>query len=171
MEGGRLRNIFMAMTVLVAAGCASFDGRGLVPGKATLGEVEALMGAPAHRIALPNGDSAHYFSRLPEGRAVFVVTVGADRVMKSIEQRLVRSNLKFIAVGTSTMNNVRDLFGPPGGEGRLERQQRTWWEYKYEDHDQRRIIWVQYSDDGVVREVLDSIDSERDDICSPGGGA
>lgn len=67
MEGMRLRNIFMAVTVLVAAGCASFDGRGLIPGKATQGEVEALVGAPAHRIALPNGDSAHYFSRLLEG--------------------------------------------------------------------------------------------------------
>jgi hypothetical protein len=167
MAIGHLRIIFMAATLLAVAGCASVDGRGLVPGKATLGEVEALMGAPAHRVALPNGDSALYFSRLPEGRAVYVVTVGPDRVMKSIEQRLVRSNLKFISVGISTMNDVRNLFGPPGGDGRLERQRRTWWEYKYEDYDQRRVIWVQYSDDGVVREVLDSIDHERDDICSP----
>ena len=90
--------------------------------------------------------------------------------MKSIEQRLVRSNLKFIAVGTSTMNTVRDLFGPPGGEGRFERQQRTWWEYKYADYDQRRVIWVQYSDGGVVREVYDSVDPEQDDICSPSVG-
>ena len=167
MATGFLRIIFMAVILLSAAGCASVDGRGLVPGKSTLGEVEALMGAPAHRIALPNGDSAHYFSRLPEGRAVYVATVGPDRVMKSIEQRLIRSNLKFISVGTSTMNTVRDLFGPPGSEGRLERQRRTWWEYKYEDYDQRRVIWVQYSDDGVVREVFDSIDHERDDLCSP----
>ena len=164
---GLLKVIVVAAILLTAAGCASVDGRGLVPGKATLAEVEALMGAPAHRVALPNGDSAQYFSRLPEGRAVFVVTFGPDRVMKSIEQRLIRSNLKFIVAGTSTMNDVRNLFGPPGGEGRLERQRRTWWEYKYEDYDQRRVIWVQYSDDGVVREVLDVVDPERDDICSP----
>ena len=31
----------------------------------------------------------------------------------------------------------------------------------------QRIIWVQYSDDGVVREVLDMIDHERDDPCWP----
>lgn len=167
MANKRVRIIFVAVTVLLAAGCASFDGRGLVPGKATQEEVEALMGAPAHRVTLPNGDSAHYFSRLPEGRAVYVVTFGFDRVMKSIEQRLVRSNLRFISAGTSTMKNVRDLFGPPDGEGRLERQRRTWWEYKYVDYDQLRVFWVQYSDDGVVREVFDTIDHERDDICSP----
>lgn len=162
-----LRIICMTVTLLAAAGCASFDGRGLVPGKARQGDVEALMGAPAHRVALPNGDSSLYFSRLPVGRAVYVVTLGSDGVMKSIEQRLIRSNLRFISVGTSTMNDVRDLFGPPGSEGRFERQRRTWWEYRYQDYDKGRVIWVQYSDDGVVREVLDSVDYELDDICSP----
>jgi hypothetical protein len=164
------RAIFAIATILLAAGCASFDGRGLIPGKSTQEEVEALMGAPAHRVTLPNGDTARYFSRLPEGRAVYVVTVGPDGVMKSIEQRLVRSNLKLVSPGTSTKNDVRDLFGPPSHEGRLERQGRTWWAYKYVDYDQRREFWVQYSDDGVVREMFDMIDNEQDDICSPSMG-
>ena len=152
---------------LVVAGCASFSGAGLVPGKSTAAEVEALMGAPAQRLRRPNGDSALYFSRLPEGRAVYVVSVGPDGVMKSIEQRLVRANLKQLFAGTSTMNDVRELFGPPGREGRLERQARTWWEYKYHDYADRRIIWVQFSDDHLVREVLDVPDPERDDLCTP----
>jgi hypothetical protein len=155
------------LAAALAAGCASFDGRGLEPGKSTAAEVEALMGAPAHRVARPDGNTALYFSRLPEGRAVYVVTVGSDGVMKSIEQRLVRSSLKFIFAGTSTMNDVRELFGPPGSEGRFERLARTWWEYKYVDYDMRRMIWVQFSDDGVVREVLDTTDPEGEDICSP----
>jgi len=142
------------------AGCASFDGRGLVPGKSTVAEVQALMGSPAQSLARPNGDSALYFSRLPEGRAMFVVTVGPDGVMKSIEQRLERQNLKRITAGTSTMKDVRELFGPPGRAGRLPRQGREWWEYKYRDYEERRIIWVQFSDDGIVREVLDMLDWE-----------
>jgi hypothetical protein len=165
----RAMNIAAASLLAAAfgAGCASFDGRDLMPGKSTATEVEELMGAPAHRLVRPGGDTALYFSRLPEGRAVYVVTIGPDGVMKSIEQRLVRSNLKYIFIGTSSMKDVRDLFGPPGGEGRLERQARTWWEYKYVDYDLRRVIWVQYSDDGIVREVLDMTDWEREDICSP----
>ena len=151
----------------LVAGCASFDGRGLVAGKSTAAEAEALMGRPAQRLAFANGDTALYFSRQPEGRAVYVAEFGPDGVMKSIEQRLVRANLKRVVAGISTMKEVRELFGPPGGDGRLERQARTWWEYKYLDYDRRRIIWVQYSDDGVVREVLDMIDPERDDPCWP----
>ena len=144
----------------LTSGCASFDGRGLEPGRSGEAEVVSLMGTPSHRVALPNGDTALYFSRLPEGRAVFVVTIGSNGVMKSKEQRLTRENLKHIFTGTSTMKDVRDLFGPPGRDGRLERQARLWWEYKCFDYDQRRVIWVQYSDDGIVREVLDMLDWE-----------
>ena len=125
------------------------------------------MGRPAQRLVFPNGNTALYFSRVPEGRAVYVVDVGPDGVMKSIEQRLVRKNVSKVIAGVSTMKEVRELFGPPGSDGRMERQARTWWEYKYDDYYQRRVILVQYSDDGVVREVLDMIDSERDDLCSP----
>jgi len=166
----RRQSLLMAGALLAMAlvtGCASFDGRGLVPGKSTAAEVEALMGRSAQRLVFPNGNTALYFSRLPEGRAMFVVTLGPDGVMKSIEQRLVRENLKHVVAGVSTMQDVRELFGPPGGEGRLGRQARTWWEYKYRDYSQGRVIWVQFSDDGVVREVLDMIDWPWDDTCWP----
>ncbi|MGH9650287.1 MAG: hypothetical protein ACRD3I_07425, partial [Terriglobales bacterium] len=120
----------------------------------------ALMGTLSHKVALPNGDTALYFSRLPEGRAVYVVTIGTNGVMKSKEQRLTRENLRHIFTGTSTMQEIRNLFGPPGRDGRQERQARLWWEYKYYDFAERRVFWVQFSDDGVVREVLDMLDWE-----------
>jgi hypothetical protein len=46
-----IRRFFLAVSALVAlaSGCASFDGRGLVPGKSTQAKVEALMGVPAQR--------------------------------------------------------------------------------------------------------------------------
>lgn len=153
----------MLLAVFAAAlvtGCASFDGRGLVPGSSTAGEVEALMGPPAQILELPDGDRALYFSRLSEGRAMFEVIVGPDGVMRSIEQKLVRKNLAGIIAGTSTKADVLERFGPPGRSGRLSLQPREWWEYKYFDYADRRIFWVQYSDDGVVREVIDSRDWE-----------
>lgn len=153
--------------MLVAAGCASFDGSGLIAGRSGAAEVEAQMGKPVLSLPLPNGDTALYFSRLPEGRAVYVVEVSRDGVVKSVEQRLVRANLRRLTAGTSTRSHVLALFGPPGREGRIERQARNWWEYKYVDFDLRRVFWVQFSDDGVVREVLDMTDWERDDLCTP----
>ncbi|MFY9314550.1 MAG: outer membrane protein assembly factor BamE [Burkholderiales bacterium] len=151
-----------------AGGCASFDGRGLAPGKSTAAEVEALMGAPAERLSLPNGDRALYFSRLPAGRAMFAVTIGQDGVMKSIEQRLARWNIAQIRAGAWTRKEVRELLGPPGLSGRLALLPREWWEYKFRDDQdyQYRVLWVQFSDDGVVREVLDMLDPE---FARPGG--
>ena len=119
------------------------------------------MGAPAERLAHPDGETALYFSRLPAGRAMFVATLGPDGMMKSIEQRLTRQNFARIVAGSSTKQEVREILGPPGGSGRLPRQAREWWEYKFYDPGDRRVLWVQFSDDGVAREVLDMLDPEE----------
>lgn len=156
------RALSWAAAGALLAGCASFDGGGLAAGKATEAETIALMGEPAQRLTLPGGGAALYFSRMPQGRAVYVAEFGPDGLLRSVEQRLLRANLARIAAGASTMKEVRELFGPPGRSGRIERQARTWWEYRYSDHEQGRVIWVQYSDDGVVREVLDMLDWEQD---------
>ena len=158
-----IRKLLIALAwPALAAGCASFDGRGLVPGSSTRAQVEALMGEPAQQLALPDGGAALYFSRLPEGRAIFVVTLDAHGVMTSIEQRLVRANLAKLVAGASTRDDVLRLFGPPGRTGQLPLQEREWWEYKYFDYEQRRIAWTQFSGDGVLREVIDSLDWEYD---------
>ena len=147
------------MLAALVAGCAS-PGGGLVPGKSTVAEVEAQMGRPTERMARADGGADLYYSRLPYGRSVHVVTLGADGVVKAVEQRLERANFKKIAVGSSTTKDVRALLGPPGATGRLGRLERTWWEYRFFDYQERRVLWVQFSDDGVVREVLDMIDPE-----------
>lgn len=163
-----MKRVTACCALILAAhlgGCASFDGRGLVPGKSTASEVQGLMGAPAQKLAMPNGDTALFFSRLPEGRAMFVATIGADGVLKSLEQRLTRENIAKLVPGASTAKDVRELFGPPGYSGRLPRLAREWWEYRFLDYQDSRVLWVQFSDDGVVREVLDM----RDWAAEPAG--
>ena len=146
--------------MVLLAGCAAFSGPSLVPGKSTAADAEARLGEPAQRLKLANGDNALYFSRLPYGRAMYVVTVGSDGVMKSIEQRMNQATFARIVPGTSTRKEVSELLGPPGKVGRLERQQRDWWEYRYANLGPR-ILFVQFSDDGVVREMVDVPDEER----------
>ncbi len=147
-----------SLAVLVAA-CASIESA-VVPGRSSAADVEAAMGKPTERVARPDGGADLYYSRLPYGRSVHVVTLGPDGIVKSVEQRLVRENIGKIVPGTWTTKEVRGLFGPPGATGRLARQQRTWWEYRFFHDIERRVLWVQFSDDGVVREVLDMIDPE-----------
>ena len=155
--------LFFALALALGlAGCASFDGRGLVPGKSTGSEAIALMGEPAQRLALADGGSALYFSRLPRGRAVYVVTVGADGVMKSIEQRMDPAVFARIVANAWTRKEVSELLGPPGLQGRYARLQRDWWEYRYYQTPYYRVVTVQFSDDGVVREVYDMRDWEED---------
>ncbi len=149
-----------ALAAAYLAGCASFDGGGFVPGKSGIAEIEAGMGMPDERLTLPNGDTVLYFSRLPAGRAMYAVTIGADGVMKSIEQRLTRQHMVTIRPGTWTKNEVRALLGPPGLTGRLVPDKREWWEYKYRDFREYRVLWVQFSEDGVAREVIDMQDPE-----------
>lgn len=167
-----MRALALAAAALLVAGCASFDGRGLVPGQATESQVVGLMGPPAQVRALSGGAKALYFSRLPEGRAMFVATIGPDGLLQSIEQRLTRENIGKLVADTSTAEDVRVLFGPPGSVGYLPLKPREWWEYKYLDYQDRRILWVQFSPhDGIVREVLDMRDWAYEMPTHPGMSA
>lgn len=151
--------------LLLIAGCASFDGRGLVVGQSTAADAEALMGPAAQRLPLPEGGQALYFSRMPEGRAVFQVSVDSHGVVRAIEQKLTRQHIWEIHGGSSTKDDVLRLFGPPGRRSRLDLVDREVWEYKWLDYQDLRTLYVQFSRDGVVREVLDLKDYSHE----PGG--
>ena len=153
---------------LMLAGCASYDGRGLAPG-ATAAQVEATMGPPAQRVANPDGSSVLFYPRGPVGRHTYAVTLGPEGTMRGIEQRLTLANYNKLLAGTTTKKEVRELFGPadPSGMTRLTLSAREVWEYKWLDYQDKRVFWVQFSDDGILRESMNS----RDDFHESPGAA
>jgi outer membrane protein assembly factor BamE (lipoprotein component of BamABCDE complex) len=157
-----MKSFVNALAALLLAGCAAFDGHTLKPGTSTEAEVTALMGAPALELKRPNGDRWLYFTRYPSGRATFVATIAPDKALRGIDQRLVYGNIYAVKAGMRT-DEVRELLGPPREITRLPRQQRDVWEYPWR-HAVRelRMLWVQFSDDGVVREVVEMHDHEND---------
>jgi hypothetical protein len=155
-----MKRVIALYLTLLLAGCASFNGSQLAPGKSTGADAETQMGTPSQTLKLVNGDTALYFSRLPVGRAMYVVTVGSDGLIKSIEQRMTYATFVKVAANTSTKQEVSELLGPPGRQGRFDRQQRDWWEYRYFLAPDYRVVWIQFSDDGVVREMMDMLDPE-----------
>lgn len=157
-----MKSALIALLTLLLAGCTTFNGKDLMPGKSTAAEAESMMGRADQRLKLANGDSALYFSRLPYGRAVYVVTVSPDGVMKSIEQRMESSTFARVVPNAWTKKEVSELLGPPGRQGRFERQKRDWWEYRYRQAPDYRVVWVQFSDDGVVREMMDMLDPDEE---------
>lgn len=148
----KLAGVFAAAAL--AAGCASYDGYTLVPGKSTAAEVEQTMGTPAARLQR-GSESIWYYPRGPLGFHSFAVRIGPDGVMREIDQRLTTANVQKLNAGSSTREDVRELFGPPFVVSSLTRLQREVWEYQmYDEAFIRRKLWLQYSSDGVLREVL-----------------
>jgi hypothetical protein len=157
-----MKSLLSVLAAFLLAGCAAFDGHTLKPGASTEAEVKALMGAPALELQRPNGDSWLYFTRYPNGRATFVAAIGPDKVLRGIDQRLVYRNIYAVKAGMRA-EEVRTLLGPPREITRLPRQQRDVWEYPWR-HAVRelRMLWVQFADDGIVREVVEMHDYEND---------
>jgi hypothetical protein len=158
----------LAGCVALGSGCASYDGRGLQPGRSTVADVEALMGPPAERRVEREGGSIEVFTRSPLGRHTYMVSFGADGVMRSTEQVLTYANADKVIPNTTTREQVRELLGPPGDISRLPRQQREVWEYKWQHYEEKRVLWVQFSDDGVVRESMNLHDFAADPVSGRG---
>ena len=83
--------------LLMLAGCASFEGAGLVPGQSTAADVE----------------SVYYYPRLPWGYATYAARIGPDGRLVAIEQRLTPENIEKVKRGVTRAEEVRDLLGPP----------------------------------------------------------
>ena len=149
--------------VIFVAGCASFDGRGLAPGQSTAGDVERVMGAPAERRQVA-GETWLYYPRQPFGRKTFVARVASDGRLVALEQRLTDENVARIRVQTTRRDDVRDLLGPPYAVSRFPRMEREIWQYYMRHFGDPGIpvtLYVQFSPDGVAREVYLLDESNR----------
>jgi hypothetical protein len=150
-----MRLILALGAALALAACAGYSGHGLVPGQSNADEVEALMGPSAERRPGPGGETVRYYSRQPNGRQMYAARFGPDGKLVAIEQRLTEANVAWLMPGAWRAENVRDLFGPPYDVHIMPRLAREVWTYKmYGDGFMPKNLYVQMSNDGVVREVM-----------------
>jgi hypothetical protein len=155
------------IALIFIAGCASFDGRGLVPGQSSEADVIAVMGEPAQTLQRPGGGKLLYFSRLPLGREIYKAAIGADGSLRSLEQILTPANIRGIELDKATKEQLRELLGPPYRVTRAPFKPHDVWEYQWRIVEDRRILWIAFTDDGVVREVIEMHDYQSD---PPSGG-
>lgn len=141
------------MLAALVAGCAGFSGSGLTPGVATEADVEKTMGPSADRRQVGK-EIVRYYPRLPAGRAVYAARFGADGKLIAIEQRLTRDNMELLVRRQTTMDDVRDLFGPPYRKYDLPRLRTQVWQYPMMDVATRQILNVEFSADGKLKDVL-----------------
>jgi len=150
-----MKTVHLLAAAILLGGCASYDGRGLVAGQATQGDVEALMGAPTERLKAADGDTLLFYSRQPFGREMHRVRLAPDGRLRSIEQMLTEANVAKLVPGTTTRAQLREMFGPPYQTTTFERMQRETWTWTMFNANQFDFnLSVQMSPDGIVREVM-----------------
>jgi hypothetical protein len=146
----------LLILVVFLAGCASFDGRSLVPGQSSQRDVESVMGQPADKRPGANGETVFWYPRLPYGHASYAARIDADGRLVALEQRLTEDNIRKVATGTSAAE-VRDLLGPPYQPVIQQRLEREVWTYpmRITGHMYPKWFVVRLSlDDHTVREAF-----------------
>lgn len=163
------QQIAVFAAALLLAGCASYSGSSLVPGKSTEADVLHAMGAPAQTLAQPGGAKALYFPRLPSGRQTYVASIASSGMLSGIQQVLTPANIQRISIDRTSADQVRELLGPPDRVVRyaLKPNQEVW-EYPWQLGEDKRLLWVTVSDDGIVRAVADVHDFDADPPSGPG---
>jgi hypothetical protein len=117
---------------LLLAACASYGGRGLRPGASTEAEVRATMGEPAMQLSNPDGSRQLAYPRGPLGLQTFMVHVGSDGILRSVEPVL--SDVTFNAIRPGvTQEQVLRMIGPPRDTMTFARLGHVAWDYKYYD--------------------------------------
>ena len=74
-----MRPLALLLAALALAGCASFEGASLVPGRSSAAEVEAAMGPAADKLTTAGGETVYYYPRLPWGYATYAARRPSSR--------------------------------------------------------------------------------------------
>ena len=139
----------------MVAGCASFDGRGLVPGQSSLADVEKTMSRAADKRPGLNGETVYYYPRLPWGYATYAARIGADGRLIALEQRLTEDNIAKLKPGATRAQEVRDLLGPPFEPMKQALSGNEIWTYpmRIAGYPTPKWFLAHISPDGVLRET------------------
>jgi outer membrane protein assembly factor BamE (lipoprotein component of BamABCDE complex) len=136
------------------AGCASYDGRGLVPGQASADDVRRTMGAPAEIYQEGDGQLWAY-PRGPAGPQTFMARIGADGKLISIQPAFTWENFARLREGI-TQQEVRRILGPPVVESRFSRRSELIWDYFFKElsTDAGSYFHVVFGPDGRMKGTL-----------------
>jgi hypothetical protein len=124
--------LYLLLAACIAAGCASYDGRGLRPGVSTEADVRSLMGAPAAEFTESDGSRRLIYPRGPLGTRTYVAQVGPDRALRAIDQVLNDDTFYRIQPG-QTREDVLRMIGPPGDTMAFPLSGNYAWDYRYTD--------------------------------------
>ena len=132
--GEQLMKRFMAWlcSLLSAIGitaCDYINIRELKPGVSSALEVRDRFGPPQMEWSNGDGSVTWEYTRQPEGVECFMITIGPDQILRSIDQVLNEKSFARVENGMNS-DQVRRLLGKPASSQFFQLKQETVWEWK-----------------------------------------
>ena len=172
MKSKMKRWLSLSLLLLLGA-CASYGGRGLMPGQDRLGNVVRVMGQPAMQWQNADGSKQLAYPRGPMGHHTFMVYIEADGTLQKIENVLEPKHFKRIQAGMNQQEVLR-ILGPsyPGWTDIFERRDELVWEWRYCDDwsASARFDVLFDNSSGIVRSTMGMSESQRG-LCGRGACA
>ena len=157
------RAAFLLFSALLAAGCASFSA---INTGASARQVETLVGAPTNVWKNADGSEVWEYPRGPLGVETYMVTLGADRVVREVRQALSDETISKLHVGMSR-DEVRRLLGRPRDIGFSSLNDEEIWSWRYREWGVRNMeLYAQFDrPTGVLKKItrfqVDTSDGKR----------
>ena len=129
----RLKKALILLSLLLTAACASYDGRGLRPGAASVAEVVAVMGEPAMRWRDADGSEQLAFPRGPSGIHTFMAFFAPDGRLLRLVNVLEEGYFRQILPGQHDQAAILRLLGPsnPAWTAYFEWRDELVWEWLF----------------------------------------
>lgn len=128
-----MRHLFLRLCALLTAlglpACDSNLLAQLKPGITTAAEVRRIMGEPGMEWLNADGSRTWEYTRQPEGYQCFMITLGANGLLRQVEQVITPENQARVARGMSK-DDVRRLLGKPRSIQTFRLKQEEVWDWK-----------------------------------------
>lgn len=140
------------LTAIGLPGCDYVNVKELQPGVSTAVEVRQRFGPPQHEWRNEEGSVTWEYSRQPEGAECYMITIGRDQVLQSIEQVINEQTFARVERGM-TPEQVRRMLGRPASSQYFQLKQETVWEWLMErgsTHNDPTYFTVSFNPEGRV---------------------
>ncbi|MCB1887858.1 MAG: hypothetical protein KDH20_09650 [Rhodocyclaceae bacterium] len=123
-----LRVLCGLLSALGIGACDVFDIEAIRPGVTTAVEVRDRLGAPNTEWRNEDGSLTWEYSRQPEGVTCYMITIGTDRIVRTVEQVITEAHMARIQPGW-TQEQVRRLLGRQRSVEQFDLKQEVVWDW------------------------------------------
>jgi len=166
-----MKYLLSILSAFLIVSCASYSGSGLKPGEARLEDVLRVMGQPSMRWQDSDGTQQLAYPRGPEGVHTYMVRIGSDGRMQSIENVMDTKTFARIRSGMSKSQVLKAL-GPSEPSWAVyfkARDELVWvWRYCDEWNELARFNVLFDADKEVVRSTMSQTESQMG-LCGGAG--